>query len=271
MKLKISATDAWTFVKNETWPDVVKFVKGAKPVHDAYGNLINKEEDIESTTPSWLKASVTSGGKGETVVEFTAESVNGGRELELVIIAGDGQKQYLRVRQGTLLAQSATCKEIIDGPDGKTYRVKGTCTTIENTTYGNWWLDDGTGSVLVYGTLDAGGKPKNFASLNIEVGDVVEVEGPKVTFGSKVELKDVMVLGVTKSLIKVVTEPVEMPLEGGTLDVKVAYKGNGVFPSVAEQCREWLTVADMKYVKGIPTKIMPNPADTAIVTLNVAK
>ena len=86
---------------------------------------------------------------------------------------------------GSTFAQDpidATCAQIIAGTDGTVYRVTGTCTEIQNTTYGNWILKDETGEILIYGTLDAEGKTKNFASLGIEVGDKVTVHGPKKTY-----------------------------------------------------------------------------------------
>ena len=164
---------------------------------------------------------------------------------------------------------SATCKEVIDGPDGKTFRVKGVCTSIANTTYGNWYLDDGTGEIYVYGTLDSEGQTKNFASWGLEVGDVIEVEGPKTTYGTTVELVDVTVLKIEKALLKLPVESAQVEKEGGQIEFKVAYKGNGIFNTIPEDCMDWISVIDMEYVPGTPTKLEPNPADTAVVKVNV--
>lgn len=92
----------------------------------------------------------------------------------------------------------ATCAEILAGTDGTVYEVKGVCTEIKNTTYGNWMLTDETGEVYIYGTLDAEGNTKNFSSLNIEVGDTVTVKGPRKTYNETVELADVTVLALAK-------------------------------------------------------------------------
>ncbi|MBQ9669141.1 MAG: hypothetical protein IJV45_10445 [Prevotella sp.] len=95
----------------------------------------------------------------------------------------------------------STCADVIAGTDGTVYRVKGTCTEIKNTTYGNWNLQDETGQILIYGTLDAEGKTKNFTSLGIEVGDIVTVEGPKKLYGETVELVDVTVINIEKGTV----------------------------------------------------------------------
>ena len=94
---------------------------------------------------------------------------------------------------------TATCAEILAGTDGTVYRVTGKCVEIANTLYGNWYLEDATGKIYIYGTLDAEGNTKNFASLGIEVGDEITVEGPRKTYKETVELVDVKVIEIKKA------------------------------------------------------------------------
>lgn len=251
--LTVSATDAWEFVTNDTWPEVIKR---------------NNDGSIKSQTPSWLAADKMSGTAGETKVTFSAEAFEGGRELELTIKVGDNS-QFVRVRQGSMTAVTVTCAEANTSPEGKNVRVKGVCTSIANTTYGNWYLEDETGSVYIYGTLDKKGAEKNFASLGIELGDVVTVEGPVGSYKGNPQLVNVTVISIKKSLIKVVNTSTTIAKKGGEFSVKVAYKGNGVFPSVPEDC-DWVKYVGMDYVKGVPTKIEPSPADTAVAKFSVA-
>lgn len=96
------------------------------------------------------------------------------------------------------MPELTTCAQVLAGTDGTVYHIKGTCTEIKNTLYGNWMLKDETGEVLIYGTLDAQGNTKNFSSLGIEVGDVVEVYGPRKDYNGTIELVDVTVLSITK-------------------------------------------------------------------------
>lgn len=91
----------------------------------------------------------------------------------------------------------ATCKQVIDGPDGATYRVTGVCKEIINTNYGNWYLEDETGVIYIYGTVDANGQyPRNssWESFGINVGETITVQGPKSTYNGIPELVDVRVL-----------------------------------------------------------------------------
>lgn len=253
--LTVTATEAWEFVVDDNWPDV-----------------ITRENDgtEKSRVPHWLAADKLSGGAGVTTVTFSASGVPYGREVELSIKAGD-HTQFLMVRQGSLEASEATCQDVIDGPDGKTYIVQGVVTAIANTTYGNWYLKDDTGQIYIYGTVDDSGS-YNWASFNIEVGDIVKVSGPKTTYGTTVELVDVSVLGVTKSLVEIIKpagkDAFEVGKDGGKVEVRVAYKGNGVFVGVPDV--DWISYDGMDYKAGEPTKIEPNPADTAIVKFVVA-
>lgn len=249
--LTINAKEAWAFAK-----DVV----------------IGKDDDkkdIYDFLPAWLTASTLSGEAGQTTVTFHADAIDGGREQELHILVGEGENQktqYLLVRQGSLKPVKATCAEVIAGADGKTYTVTGTVTDIYNTTYGNWWLVDDTGKICIYGTLDKDGKEKNFTSLGIENGDKITVQGPKTTYGETIELVNVTVIELIKSLIKVDKDAVSLEKEGGEFTIKAAYKGNGVFVNPSA---DWVILSSMDYTKGIPTKIEPNPADTAIISFKV--
>lgn len=249
--LTIDAAEAWEFVTDDVWPEVIKR---------------DKEGNIESTTPSWLVADKMSGADGETKVTFSAEATTSGRELELKIKAGENI-QFVRVRQGSMSVTEATCAEIIAGPEGKLYQVTGICTAIANTTYGNWYLNDGTGEIYVYGTVNSSGS-YDWSSFNIEVGDEVTVQGSYVLYnGNTPEFVDATFIKVTKSLVKVISEPQTVSKDGGEMEVKVAYKGAGVFPTVPEEYRSWVSIVDMQNKPGEPTKIEPNPADTAIVKI----
>ncbi len=240
---------------------------------DKVFQVITKKDDGSKdttyyNTPSWLKLDKESGSAGETKVTLHADATNGGRDTQLEIVC-NGQRQYLQVMQGDETPQEATVADVLDGPDGKTYRVTGTVEDIFNTTYGNWYLRDNTGRVTIYGTLDKDGKAKNFASLGIENGDVVTVEGPKTTYGTTVELVDVTVIKITKAMLKLIdVQSTPVSKEGGDFKVKVAFKGKSVNPDIPADAQSWLGVSNIKTIAGVPSKTVANPADTAIITFH---
>ena len=228
-------------------------VEGGSASIDVYCNQ-KWEVDTVGAFPKkepWFDYSVSSSDKGQ-VLTITADETLDGRSTSFKIVAENGTTQIVNVIQGLSTVSTATCAEVIAGPDSKTYRVKGVCTAIANTTYGNWYLNDGTGEIYIYGTLDKNGATKNFLSLGIEVGDEITVEGPKLTYGSTVELLDVTVVAINKSLIKVDSTYVagvasnELPLEGGELTAYVTCKGQGVTVDIPEDAKEWLSISAIK-------------------------
>jgi hypothetical protein len=244
-----------------------KIVKNADGTRDtSYTPLPN--------SPAWLTVSQVSGSAGESRVTFHADATAGGREAE-VCFEMNGMKQFLMVRQGVLLASDAKCSDVIAGPDGKNFRVTGKVTSIANTHYGNWYLDDGTGVVYIYGTNDKEGKAANDPidgadGWKFEVGDVVTVEGPKTTYGSTVELVNVTVVKIVKSLLKLESTETEVDVNGANVEVKVAYKGSGAYFKIDDNAKTWVSISDTKYVPGIKTIFEQNPADTVLFSFNVA-
>ena len=202
-----------------------------------------------TNVPKWLTVSPASGGVGTTSVTFNAEKASATNTATLIIQCGS-KTQEINVQQITEKVELpiSTCAEIVAGEDGKTFRAKGTCTAIANTTYGNWYLNDGTEEVYIYGTLDAKGAEKNFLSLGIEVGDVITVEGPKTTYNGTVELVNVTVLNIEKSLIKADSIMIggkkgdTLPLEGGDFEVMLTNKANGISIDIPTDAQSWLSV-----------------------------
>jgi hypothetical protein len=194
----------------------------------------------------WLTISSTSGSAGESTLTFSAESALDGRTAEVLIQCG-GKTQRINIIQGLAQIASATCAEVIAGPDSKTYQVTGVCTAIANTTYGNWYLEDETGSIYIYGTLDAKGAERNFLSWGLEVGDEVTVQGPKTTYNGIVELVNVTVIEINKSLVKVDSvENAQLPIEGGEFTAYLTCKGEGVSVDIPEDAKSWLSISSIE-------------------------
>ena len=202
----------------------------------------------EEELPAWLTVSPLAGGAGETKVTFSADAAPDGRTAVLHVKCAD-KSQTINVIQGLSTVSEATCAEVIAGPESKTYRVTGTVDRIVNTTYGNWYLVDETGEVYIYGTLDAKGQTKNFLSLGLEVGDIVTVEGPKTVYNGTVELVDVTVINIQKSLVKVEgydPEDATIPVEGGTVAVNLSCKtNNGISVEIPEEAKDWLGIVSV--------------------------
>ena len=227
-----------------------------------------------ASIPSWLTVSPTSGSAGESTINFSAEAY-AGRTATLKVVCG-GNTQEINVIQGLSEISNATCAQVIAGPDAKTYRVTGTVTGIANTTYGNWYMNDGTGEIYIYGTLDKSGKDgqnNSIAAWGIEVGDELTVEGPKTTYNGTVELVNVTVVNISKSLIKVdslsiggeTVAAATLPLEGGEVTAHISCKGDGIN---VDNLPDWLVISSVTS-NSVTFRAMPNEGGdrSATVTL----
>lgn len=241
-KVKLNAAGDWAFDK------VI-----ARTETNAGGEKVTNYYE----TPEWLTVSPLSGSAGQDIeLSFSADAA-AGRTATLKLSCG-GQTQEINVIQGLAEVATATCAEVIAGADAKTYMVTGVCTAIANTNYGNWYINDGTGEVYIYGTVDASGK-YNWASFGIEVGDEVTVQGPKTTYNGTVELVDVAVVKVNKSLIKVdsLSSKEPLPLEGGEVTAAITCKGDGIGVEIPDEAKDWLFITAVTS-KSVTFRALPN-------------
>lgn len=215
--------------------------------------------------PEWLTVAPASGVAGKTVVTFSAEATSTTNESVLKLLCS-GKTQLLTVLQmaDKVELPISTCAEVNAAEDGPTFKIKGTITSIENTTYGNMYVTDETGSVYIYGTLYEGAE-KQFSKYGVEVGDIVVVEGPRGSYKGSPQLVKATILEIEKSLIKVDSvdpETAELPIEGGILTITLTAKGDGVDVVIPEENKSWISVSGMK-VSGTSAVVSFNIAENA--------
>lgn len=242
-----------------------------------------KDEWSFSGVPEWLKVEPASGDAGKDItVTFSATAAKATKEAMLYLNCGS-KSQIINVIQMTEKVDLpiSTYKQIAAGQDGTVYRAKGTCNDIYNTEYGNWHLIDATGDLTIYGTLDKNGAAKNFKSLGIEAGDIVTVEGPKKTFNGTVQLTNVTVIAIEKSLIKIesLTPAEALPKEGGVLEVALTCKGTNMEVVLPDAAKSWVSVAGISSngkAASVKFNVAANPegkrkADIVIKTVSGGK
>ncbi len=235
---------------------------------------VNANGDWQITgIPEWLSVTPENGGAGETKVTFKAEATEATNEATLVLSCM-GVEQHINV------IQMAEKKEIPISPIGDvlkaeagTFRIKGEVYGIYNTQYGNFYMKDETGSILIYGCLDANGAEKNFSSLGIDNGDVIVAEGPLTIYNGTYELVNITVLSIEKSLLKFeevvygeVAEGEEAPtaiaLEGGSAQVLLTTKAGGVNVEIPEDAQSWLSVGGLN-ISGTAATVTLNATPNA--------
>lgn len=211
-EITVSATAAWKFAEiKDVWPVEIE--------RDKDGNITDE-------TPSWLSVSVVSGVAGDTKVVFSAEATTETRQLTLNLECAGAAQQVTVLQMAEKVDLPITsCQDFNEkGEDGKTYRVSGTVTSIANTTYGNFYINDGTGEAYIYGTLYDGAE-QQFSKHGIGVGDLVVVEGPRKTYNGTIELVNVTVISIEKSLVLVDPKEVVIEKEAGEFEIGVDNKG----------------------------------------------
>lgn len=236
--VEITASENWTFdidfdVEEKKLDDEKGVVKYYVPT---------KQLDLEDN--SWFTVSARSGSKGMTKVTFHADATTDSRSSALQIKAGDKIQNLIVAQTAGAEVTVLSVKDVREGTDGKTYRVKGFCSAISNTNYGNWDMSDSDGnSIMIYGTVDATGA-YNWNSFNIAVGDEVVVEGPRKTYGSTIELVDATFISVKKALLACDDVNKFLAKEATSFELKVAQKGDGLS---FESKSDWLTIEGNGY------------------------
>ena len=195
--------------------------------------------------PEWLTVSPAAGEAGTHTVVFSAEATTETREGVFYTNVGEVQQVMNALQMAEKVETPlSTCKDVINGVDGKVYKIKGTVTSIVNTQYGNWYIQDDTGSVYVYGTL-YNGATQQFTKLGLEVGDIVTIEGPRKDYNGTIEMVDVTVLDIEKSLIKLekVLPAEPLSLDGGVATALLTVKEGDVEVVIPEDAT-WLTAGE---------------------------
>ena len=101
--------------------------------------------------------------------------------LAAVTASAIAQPKQITVKQFLKLSPS----------DTTAYMVKGVVTKIRNGSNGAFYMEDGTGNMLVYGIQDAADPSKTFTQMNIMKGDTVAVVGRFLLYGGQTkEMKD---------------------------------------------------------------------------------
>ena len=92
-----------------------------------------------------------------------------------------GAQQRLTVREFLKLSKS----------DTTAYIVKGVVSRVRSSTSGSFYLEDATGTLLVYGILDPADPTRTFTQMDIKKGDTLSVRGRFTVYGgSTLEMKD---------------------------------------------------------------------------------
>ncbi len=184
--------------------------------------------------PEWLEVTPASGDEAAKGLEIqlTALKTYESHTAEIKINVGK-VSQTVTVSQtlGSDLVITPIKEFIESGVDGRIYALQGIVKNITNTTYGNFYLNDGTteDDAYIYGMLDASGATKNFLSLGIEEGDEVIISGPRTDYNGTIEIVDgTLVEIVKKALLTAEKTSFTVTCIDSTITFPVAVKGDDI-------------------------------------------
>ena len=198
---------------------------------------VESDGDWVVVAPRWIKATPANGNGNDVVTlsfqdNWTDGVENGTRHGQVNVECASGATSFVVCQQGDPAKPSDEIKAITIGEfitlpeNGQIYELTGIVANISNMTYGNFDLVDETGSIYIYGVLDPDGNPKNFATLDVEEGDQLTIQGSLGHYGDKLEVINAQYISHVKSLVRCLdASPVKIAKEEGEVTLRVQYKG----------------------------------------------
>lgn len=148
-----------------------------------------------------LAYSVTNGTEMPVIVEDTKYSFTGEYETtytfyvvalpknEDINIASDATEVSATTEKEP--ARQITVAEFLAAAEDSTmYQLTGVITSVTNTTYGNFYLKDATGEVLIYGLCSPEGEKKYWAASGAKVGDTITILTVRSSYNGAPQGKD---------------------------------------------------------------------------------
>lgn len=150
---------------------------------------------------SWIKSFTKSGeNNGEIVVTFDAyTSTTEARTAQFQVI-GETTNMWITLTQSKV-APAMTVAEFLAIEKGEYAILTGSIENIKKADYGNFDLQDATGTVYVYGLYDVNGA-KVFTDLGLKEGDVVTLYGVKDIYNNVPQLKNGVYISHVSSKIR---------------------------------------------------------------------
>ena len=169
----------------------------ATPVVEASveGNVVTLTwEAVENAA----QYSITVGTEMPVFVEDTTYVFTGEYETEytfnVVAVPADEEKfAASEAATATATTEAEPAEEVVyttvaeflaAAEDDTIYTLKGTITSVTETSYGNFYINDGTGEVLIYGLCSPEGAQKYWAQSGAKLGDDIVIKTVRTSYNS---------------------------------------------------------------------------------------
>ena len=206
--------------------DEVLPVEGGKYVINVTANVA-----WTVTVPEGLTA-VPAAGEGNATVTVTipATELTEPNPVTYKVVVATEEEAETKAFEFTIQQTAAeppfkvvTVAEFIAAAEDNTmYELTGVITSVTNTTYGNFYLKDETGEVLIYGLCSPTGAQKYWAASGAKVGDTITVQTVRTSYNNAPQGKDAIFVKLTPFVAQASEWGVVGDLTGwGTSDIKM--------------------------------------------------
>lgn len=158
------------------------------------------------TVPEGLTAAPAAGeGDGEIVVTVPATEQTEPNPITYKVTVATEEDAETKAFDFTIKQTAAeppfkvaTVAEFLAAAEDKTmYQLTGMITSVTNTSYGNFYLKDETGEVLIYGLCSPEGAQKYWAASGAKVGDTITVQTVRTSYNNAPQGKDAIFVKLT--------------------------------------------------------------------------
>lgn len=177
-----------------------------KPVVEAKveGNVITLTWEAIDGAEAY---SITNGTETLGIVETTEFSFTGEYETEYTFYVVALPKNEINTPSDAAEVSATTKEEparkvtvaefLAAAEDDTMYELTGVITSVTNTSYGNFYLKDETGEVLIYGLCSPTGAQKYWAASGAKVGDTITVQTKRTSFNGAPQGKNALFVELT--------------------------------------------------------------------------
>ena len=162
-----------------TWPDVAGAANYSVQVDDDVAETVN------GTSYTF---------EGDYEVEYTFTVIALPADTEVNLASAATVVKATTEAKPVVVPPTPTYTSVADflaaAEDETIYTLKGTITSVTNTTYGNFYLNDGTGEVFIFGLCSPEGAQKYWAESKAKVGDDIVVKTVRTSYGNAPQGKD---------------------------------------------------------------------------------
>ncbi len=168
----------------QSWSNPITYMTNPEANLDGVWNLFTADFTLpEGTTTLYVK--------------FSAKVPSSYRLDDFKLFEGEGGQLIEFNGTDTPVTPSdvieATVQEFLDAPEDPAtlYQLTGTIKGTYNTSYGNFYLEDATGEVLIYGLLTPSGeKQKQYQAAGLKDGDIITLYGARASYNGNPQMKD---------------------------------------------------------------------------------